>query len=65
MVNLGEAYREEEQGTNKRRCETHERIEERRRKPPPSPLKEGECSDTKNERVTKKRRTEDEQKTNE
>ena len=30
MVNLGEAYRKDEQKTNKRRCEPHGQIEKRR-----------------------------------
>ena len=32
MVNLGEAYRKDEQKTNKRRCEPHGQIEKRQRK---------------------------------
>ena len=39
MVNLGEAYRKEEQRTNKRRCESHGQIKKRWRKYPlPTPL---------------------------
>ena len=30
MVNLGEAYRKDEQKTNKRRCDSHEQMRERR-----------------------------------
>ena len=53
MVNLGEAYRKDEQKTNKRRCEPHGQIEKGRTKD------EQKTNDerTKDEEKTKKRRT--------